>query len=123
MGSNQITEAKTIIKSSYSASEVNTGKKWVDGKDIYKKTINFGSLPNNTTKLVAHGVVGLSRIIDYTVVAQNSSTSPTSVFPIPLISASSAPIILSFSDTSVSIQTTSNRTDMVDCFATIYYTK
>lgn len=40
----------------YSTSEVNTGAKWIDGSDIYKKTVYLGYLPNATTKNVAHGV-------------------------------------------------------------------
>ena len=39
-----------------STSEVNTGFTWVDGSPIYKKTVNFGVLPNNTSKQVAHNI-------------------------------------------------------------------
>lgn len=40
----------------FSTNEVLTAERWTDGKPIYKKTINFWALPNNTTKSVAHGV-------------------------------------------------------------------
>lgn len=30
----------------YSTNEVNTGVKWIDGKDIYQKTIDIGSIQN-----------------------------------------------------------------------------
>ncbi len=30
----------------YSTTEINTGKTWIDGKPIYRKVINVGSLPN-----------------------------------------------------------------------------
>ena len=34
----------------YSTTEINTGMKWIDGKPIYRKVVDFGSLPNNTYK-------------------------------------------------------------------------
>lgn len=32
----------------YSTTEIKTGKKWKDGRDIYTKTITISNLPNNT---------------------------------------------------------------------------
>lgn len=46
----------------YSTSEVNTGKKWIDGKPIYRKTIFISSLPNNTTTQYSHGISNVDRI-------------------------------------------------------------
>lgn len=48
----------------YSTAEINTGAKWVDGSEIYKKTINFGALPNASYKSVAHGITNLSYVIE-----------------------------------------------------------
>lgn len=48
---------------SYSTSEVNTGATWVNGKPIYKKTINFGTLPNTSTKTVYHNISNIQDII------------------------------------------------------------
>ena len=39
----------------YSTEEREDGT-WIDGKVIYKKTINFGAMPNNTTKSVSAGI-------------------------------------------------------------------
>ena len=44
----------------YSETEQLTGKKWIDGKIIYSKYVDFGALPNSTTKSVAHGIVTIS---------------------------------------------------------------
>lgn len=44
---------------SFSTTEVNTGQTWIDGSPIYRKVVEFGALPNNTTKVVAHGITGL----------------------------------------------------------------
>lgn len=49
----------------YSTSEINTGTYWIDGSVIYKKTINFGTLPNATVKNVAHGISNLGELVKY----------------------------------------------------------
>ena len=40
----------------YSTSEYDTGKKTPDGTPIYRKTVDFGALPNAGAKTVAHGL-------------------------------------------------------------------
>lgn len=40
----------------YSTSEINTGKKWIDGKPIYRKVIECGALPNATSKTISTGL-------------------------------------------------------------------
>ena len=40
----------------YSTDEHATGEKWIDGKTIYRKVVDFGALPNNARKSVASGV-------------------------------------------------------------------
>ena len=48
----------------YSTSEVDTGATWIDGKKIYKKTINFGGEPSaNTQKKVSAGISNLDKVI------------------------------------------------------------
>ena len=37
---------------SYSTNEVKTGGKWIDGKPIYRKVVDFGALPNASEKTV-----------------------------------------------------------------------
>lgn len=54
-----LTEAHTY---SYEEHRVGT---WVDGKPLYEKTVNFGSLPNATTKEVPHGIENVSVIWVY----------------------------------------------------------
>ena len=53
----------------YSTSEQDTGIKWIDGSTIYQKTIDFGALPNNTTKTMAHNISNIDKIIDIESVA------------------------------------------------------
>ena len=51
------------IPGSYSTTEQKTPFTWIDGKPIYKKTIDFGALPNATNKQVYHNISNLDRII------------------------------------------------------------
>ncbi|MCB1173613.1 MAG: hypothetical protein KDK39_08615 [Leptospiraceae bacterium] len=57
---------KTAIESinpAYNTSEVVTDQVWIDGKPIYRKVVNTGALPNNTTNNIAHGITGMSNVI------------------------------------------------------------
>lgn len=47
----------------YSETETYTGRVWIDGKPIYRKIIDFGALPNNTEKDVAHNISSISDIV------------------------------------------------------------
>ena len=77
-----VTAAKTAFGGNYSTSEVNTGFTWIDGKPIYKKTVNFGALPNATSKTVAHGISSLNWVINVESVGKRSD----GVFcPTPLV--------------------------------------
>lgn len=110
----------TTFSGNYSLSEVATGYTWYDGKEIYKKTIEFGALPNNTGKSVNHGITNLGQIIDFEAMAVFSTVT----FPIPFNSPSdmSAAIQLTFSPTQITITTGTNRSGG-NGYITIYYTK
>ena len=45
---------------------------WIDGSTIYRKTVDFGALPNATSKSVAHGISNLGKCINLTGFAFNS---------------------------------------------------
>lgn len=49
----------------YSTSEVNTGKTWIDGKDIYRKVIQL------TQQSQAHNISNLSQVVNYTAILPN----------------------------------------------------
>lgn len=106
--------------SNYSTNEVDTGATWVDGKKIYKKTINFGTLPDNTSKNVAHGISN----IGYIVKLEGVSTNSARWLPLPLASpaAASTNIMLTADSTNVTIATGLDRTSD-SAYVTLYYTK
>lgn len=109
---------------SYSTDEQDTGKTWVDGRPLYQKTINFGALPNNTTKAVAHGISNLDRIVVMFGTAYNTDTG----FTLPLEDTDGAigitgVIRLFADDTNISIVTYRDQSMYDSTYVTIQYTK
>ena len=51
-----------------------TGQLYHDGKKIYQKTIVFGTMPNTTTKTVAHNITGLGYVLQMWGVADNGTS-------------------------------------------------
>ena len=103
----------------YSTSETKTGATWIDGSPIYKKTVNFGTLPNNNNKHVAHGITNLSKIIEI-----KGYTSNGNLFiPLPIDSTTNAPTAIYVDSTDIVYTTTSDRTSYTETYVTLYYTK
>lgn len=109
----------------YSLTEAKTGATWVDGSPIYKKTINFGALPDNTTKSVAHSIINLEYVIriEGTIL---QGTMPTGNFkPIPLLYSSSDSSYNTecyVDKDNISMRCGNNRANCT-AYVTIYYTK
>lgn len=110
-----------MMLDSYSTSETPTSQRWVNGKIIYKKTIAFGSLPNNASKDVAHGIADLDFIIKY----EGMAYSGSSYFMLPLVSvnALSAGVQTTVSKSAINITTGQDRSMFSQTFITLYYTK
>lgn len=66
---------------SYSTAEQDTGLKWIDGKDIYQKTIEFGTMPVNEEKDVAHGISNLAFLVDIEFVVYNATSNQWRLMP------------------------------------------
>lgn len=108
----------------YSTSEQNTGFKWIDNKTIYKKTVDCGSLPNNTTKNTSHGISNLSRIILIEGIAFRTADNiffQLNNSPHPTVGVSSS-INVTVNSSNITIVTGSDRSNMT-AFVTLYYTK
>lgn len=109
----------------YSTSEVDTKVKWVDGKTIYRKTIDIGALPNATTKTVAHGITSIGTVIDAKGSALRSTDSVWFLIPNvpnPLVGNVNVGIGITVSSSSIEISTGVDRTDMTG-YVTLWYTK
>jgi len=103
----------------HNTSAFNTGYKWIDGKDIYRKVINTGTLPNTTTKNIAHGITGISQMISLYGMAKD----PTPYYvPLPYGIYSTSYIAVYADLTNIVIITGSNRTTYTNSFIILYYT-
>jgi len=68
-----VSSSGAVSLPNYSTSEVDTLQKWVDGRTIWRKIVNFGTLPNTGTKSVAHGITGLDFIVQSYIAAKKTS--------------------------------------------------
>ena len=107
----------------YSEVERRIGE-WLDGSALYEKTVDIGALPNNTNKLVAHGISNLNEIIEMKGFARNTSGGTYTFLPLPYATQITAQIIaLSAIDkTNVRI-TTGNDRSAYSGYVTLRYTK
>lgn len=115
-----IAEIKVAID--YSLTEHLTGRKWLDGRPTYEKTIDCGALPNATAKNVSHGISNLLFIIRGSITA----TVPGSGQYIPTTLAPPQPSgAVSFyaDNTNLVIMTGVNRSNFAQTFITLEYTK
>lgn len=103
----------------YSTDEHVVGS-WIDGRPVYQKTVNIGSLPNSGTKEIAHGITSLDKVISSGGIAVNSSYNLT----IPRISSNSAYNIYLLAVTATDIQVNApfNASDYTG-YVTLQYTK
>lgn len=108
----------TLAFGNYSTNEVDTGFKWIDGKTIYKKTISFGALPNNTAKNVAHGITGLSWLISV-----ESMTRTSAGLFIELNRTASTFIVYNVDSTNISVTSNSDMSGYTTTYLTMLYTK
>ena len=111
-----------IIKFSpeiYSKEEREVGV-WTDGKPLYQKTIDFGSLPHHTSKQVAHGISN----IDIIVHAFGFAKSTVNSTPIPFVNNTTvgSQVALIIDSTNVTLRTDDDR-DNYTAFVTLQYTK
>lgn len=107
----------------YSTSEQIIGK-WVDGSNLFQKTISFGTLPNATSKTVAHGISNLKRIIEVSGYAYRSSS--TAFIPLPFSgtnTSANANVNITCDATNILVTTLTDRSTFTESYITIKYTK
>ena len=61
------------LAGNYSTEEVDTGFTWLDGRKIYKKTVNFTSLPNSVAAFYPHGITNFLQLVRLEGVAYRAS--------------------------------------------------
>ena len=104
----------------YSETETIVGT-WIDGKPLYRKTIDLGNLPNNSTKTVATGLNFSTdckcRKIEGIAIYANGLS-----LPMPYVSANYPIVINIDSSNRISVQTNNDRSGATG-YAIIEYTK
>lgn len=115
----QDTEAQKSLV--YSQNETDTGMIWINGKKIYRNVINYGVLPNNTTVRKEHNIQDMDEIVSAKGITFLSSGG--FYLPIPYVLDITGNIGLAISKTQISITTFANRTDCINSYIIIEYTK
>lgn len=88
-------------------------------RNVYRMTVDFGALPNTTSKSVAHNIVGWNKSFRLTR-AYGAATDPEALEALPIPNDG---ILLTVNATNVTVTTTSNRSAYTDTTIVIEYTK
>lgn len=104
----------------YSLTEQDTGIKWINGKPIYQKTIDFGALPSYTTKTVNHGISNIENIWCIEAVANYSGIVYGGMMPLV---ASGHTFRVGARDTIVEVVSPNDDWSSYTAYITIRYTK
>lgn len=106
---------------SYSTEEVNTGKKWIDGKPIYRKVVDCGTLPNANYKVVPHNITN----IDTVITSNGISTDGTYNLILPYVDAGTPTngVQMYITTISVYLRTGADRSSYTKTKVIIEYTK
>lgn len=107
----------------YSTNEVNTGRKWIDGKPIYRKTVSFGALPNSAQKQVAHGITNVEYFVRFDAMSRSATGTTFSLPWVNNTNSTSGQISLHLDATNINIFATTDRTSLTTTFVTLEYTK
>ena len=108
----------------YSTSEQVVGT-WIDGKPIYQKTINFGTLGNATKKAVAHNISNLKAVVSFKASAWGTTGGVYYAFIIPNVGTNNQytyDIAIDITGANIDITTQTDRT-WLTAQVTLQYTK
>ena len=105
----------------YSTDEQVIGK-WIDGKPLYQKSINFGALPDSDLKSVAHNIANVDHIW-----VHDGIFEKTNGFTNFIAGVSPTDVTLQWwtgvTKTEVQVKTGNDRTDYTYVIVTLRYTK
>lgn len=94
---------------------------WIDGKPLYQKTIDFGALPNNTTKSVNHNIQNIDYVVNLFGAAYRSSDGIVNTLPCYNHNVYGAELVSN--STSIMVTTFADRSTFSESYVTIQYTK
>lgn len=93
-------------------------------RQVFRIVINFGTLPNNMTKPVAHGLT-IDANTSFTAIYATATkpTAPQLAFPIPNTSITGNITYIYVDNTNVNIATNYDATDFTICYVVLEYIK
>lgn len=112
----------SISRGDYSTDEVDTGKKWINGKTIYQKTFIMGGLGAATTIKKPHNISNLDLVIRIQGIAKENSIGATINLP---HAADQQPYTVTVyaDNTNVNIQTYADQRGYTQSYVTLWYVK
>lgn len=99
---------------------------WTDGRPVYQKTINFGTLPNTTTKAVNHSISNFGVLVSAKGTFWNSTKSSGAIpfaWPASLPGSGDNNVSCSVTTTQIIIAAGSDMSSYTNCYVTLQYTK
>ena len=112
----------TMPDNKYSTDEINTGKKWINGKTIFQKTFAMGGLGLATTIKKPHNISNLDLVIRIQGIAKENSIGAT--INLPHAADQQAYTVTVYADnTNVNIQTYADQRGYAQAYVTLWYTK
>jgi hypothetical protein len=92
-------------------------------RPVYRTVVNFGALPNNTTKQIPHNI-DINAAFSFTNIYATATNPNTEFIPIPYVSAAGTdPVEIWIDPTYVNIKTITNYSAYTICYVVIEYTK
>ena len=119
----QMSEDKTNIEEkinkviTYSAEEINTGKIWIDGKQIYRVGLTISDIVSGQTKSVSISSYNFRKIVNMTALGVLSDGS---VIPIPYLYAGNSATMY---EENSNIRIASTGFNITNVYITLEYTK
>lgn len=112
----------TMPDNKYTTTEVDTGKKWINGKTIFQKTFVMGGLGRATTIKKPHNISNLDLVIRIQGIAKENSIGATINLP---HAADQQPYTVTVyaDNTNVNIQTYADQSGYAQSYVTLWYTK
>nr|DAN30294.1 MAG TPA: hypothetical protein [Caudoviricetes sp.] len=112
----------TMPDNKYSTDEINTGKKWINGKTIFQKTFAMGGLGRATTIKKPHNISNLDLVVRIQGIAKENSIGATINLP---HAADQQPYTVTVyaDNTNVNIQTYADQSGYAQSYVTLWYTK
>ena len=113
----------SMLGNIFSLSEIKTNMKWIDGRPIYKKTVDTGPLPSSASdKQINHNISNLDFVIHIEGFALNPLTKAN--LPLPSVSNNKTyDLGLWNDDTIIDISVGTNRSAYSITYVTLFYVK